>query len=164
MELAQAKPFRAFDDHDRSIRHIHSNFDDGCGDKDVGPACGEGVHVEFLVLVALLPVHDGCLVRWERKGMDYLFIALFQILVVHLLAFEYQRIDHEDLPPQGNLVPHELEQGKSLPFGGVYGLYRFPAGRKLVDDGDIKVAVEGHGESPRNRGRSHHKDVRRDPA
>lgn len=43
----------------------------------------------------------------------------------------------------------------------VEGLYGFPAWRQFVDDGDVEVAVDGHGERPGyGRGR-HDEDVRR---
>ena len=163
MELGEAEPFGALDHYHRGIGDIDTHFDDGGGDKDVCPAGRESIHVQFLDFRGLLAVDNGHLVLRKRKSCDNLLITCFQIAVVHLFAFEYQRIDNENLTSLGNLVFHEVVQHGLFAFSDEDGLHRFPARRHLVYHGDVKVAVESHRQSPRDGCGCHHKDVRRNP-
>ena len=164
VQLAQPESFGAFYDHHGSIRDIYTHFNHRSGHKDVRPACGKCVHIEFLVLVALLPVHDGRPVRRKRECRDYLFISLFKVPVVHLLTFEYERVDHKYLSAEGNLVFHEFVEGMPFPLGGMHCQHGLPARRKFIDDRHVKVSVQGHGKCPRYRSGGHHQNVRRHPA
>ena len=126
----------------------------------MGAARGEGVHVEILLLVRLLAVDDRDLVLREREGLHDFLIAPFQVLVVHFLAFENQRVNDEDLASQGDLVAHELVERIALVLAELPGDDGLPSGRHLVDDGDVEVAVQGHRQGAGDRRRGHDEDVR----
>ena len=107
MKLAEPEPFGTLYDHDIGIGHIHTDLDYSGGYQYIGPACRECVHIELLVLVALLAVHNRHLVWRKREGLDNFLVAGLHIPVVHLLILEDHRIHNEGLTSRGNLLLHE---------------------------------------------------------
>ena len=103
---------------------------------------------------------DGHLVCGLRELLDDLLVSQFQVLVVHLFALEDERVHDERLPTLGDLVADEVVHRDALVFAHAERLDGFPARRHLVDDGDVQVAVQGHGQSAGDGGRCHHQHVR----
>ena len=52
MQLGEAEALGMLDDHDRGVRHVDADLDDGGGDEDAGFAVLEGAH--RLVLLGAL--------------------------------------------------------------------------------------------------------------
>ena len=63
--------------------------------------------------------------------------------------------------PLGYLFPHEMEKLQFLPFGYLYGLYRYSSRRHFIDYGHVQIPVQCHCQCPRNRRRRHDQYVRR---
>ena len=164
VQLAQAEPLGALDHHHRRVRDIHAHLDDGGGNEDVGPSGHEGVHVEGLLLRRLFPMDHRHLVLRLRELLEDLLVPQFQVLVVHFLALEDQGIHDEGLASLRDLVADEIVHRGALVFPHAQGLDRFPARRHLVDDGNVQVPVQGHGQGAGDRRRRHHEHMRRDAA
>ena len=109
-------------------------------------------------------MYDRCLVFRERELLHDVFSSCFKALIVKLFCFVDERVNNEDLTPEGYLVTHELIQCRSLAFGRVYGLYRLSSRRELVDYGYVQISVQGHRKSTWNRGRGHHEHMWRSSA
>ena len=114
--------------------NFYADLYDGGGHKYVGPAIDKGFHVPVFLLVRLFSVNYGRPVFRERKGFDNGFISLFEIGIIHFLGFEDKRVDYENLPPEGNLLPYEIVHCGAFRFRGVYCPYRLAARRKFVYD------------------------------
>ena len=161
MQLAQAEALGTLYDHNRRIRHIHPYFYHRGGHEYVRASLAEGFHIEILFLIGLLAVDYGQFVVRERKVRSHLLVSHFEILVVHLLAFEDERIYHKYLASQSYLRFKESIESETFAIRGMYGIHRFAARRHFVYDRDVQVAVKGHRQGPRDRGCSHNQHVRR---
>ena len=161
VQLAQPEPFRALDYHYGGVGNIHSHFYYRGGNQDVGSACDEGVHIEGLDIIGLLPVDDGNLVRREGKGLHHLFVALLKVLVIKLFALENKRIYYESLTAQPDLVLDELPEEIALPFRNEHGLDWLASRGHFVYDGNVQVSVKGHCQGAGDRGGRHYKHVGR---
>src|SRR5690606_13340175 len=61
----------------------------------------------------------------------------------------------------GYFLSHEAEDPQSLVFGEMYGFNGFASCRQLIDDRNVEVAIQGHGQSPWYRCSGHDQHVRR---
>ena len=89
------------------------------------------------------------------------FVAVGEVLVVHRLRLLDERIDDVDLPPFGDLLPHEAEQFEPRGVGVVECLDGPPSRRQLVDHRHVEIAVEGHRQRAGDRRGGHHEDMGR---
>ena len=97
---------------------------------------------------------------FRELGAD-VFIALFEVLDVHLLAFLYERIDDVHLTSLFYLTADGGIEACPSVVKLMDGANGFASGRQLVDNGHIQVAIERHGKRTRNGGCRHHKHMRR---
>ena len=84
----------------------------------------------------------------------------FQIFIIEVFAFFDKRIDYINLPSLANLAPQKLIDGRFFRIVAMNGFYRFSAGRQLIDNGDIEIALKRHGQGARNGCSCHHKYMR----
>ena len=70
-----------------------------------------------------------------------------------------QGIHHVRLFPFCDLFPQEPVDLVPFLFGENPGGDDSPPGGKLVDDGNIQIAIQSHGQGSRNRGGGHDQDV-----
>ena len=92
-----------------------------------------------------------------------------QVFVLLLRGFHGLRlrlfdngVDHIGLAALVDLRLHEAVHLFDGVAGGVFGDDGLAAGRHLVDDADIEIAVHRHGEGARDGGGGHHENVGRD--
>ena len=95
-----------------------------------------------------------------RKRLFQRLVAFFQVLQVALLALLDEREDDIYLSAEINLMADALVEAGELGIKLMQGLYRFSARWQFVDDAHVQVAINGHGEGARDRGGSHHEDMR----
>ena len=80
-----------------------------------------------------------------RERLANMQVTFFQVLDVHLLAFLNEGIDNIHLTSLLYLLPDKGIKGGTAVIELMNGLNRFASGRKLVDDRDIQIAIQGHG-------------------
>ena len=161
MELRQTESLGILNHHYRGVRHIYSNLDDRCGDKDICPSCGKGVHIELLDFAGLLAMNNGDFIIRHRETPDNLLVTSLKVLIIKFLALKYERIDYKHLAACGNLFADEIVHLRALSLPYQHCLDRLAAWRHLIYNGHVQVAVEGHRKGSRNWGRGHNKDMRR---
>ena len=93
------------------------------------------------------------------KNFQQMLVAQFQVFQVALLVFLNQRENEIDLAPGLYLVAYAVVKP-----GMVFGIiverfHRLAPGRKLVDNGDVQVAIDRHGQGAGYRRGCHHKHV-----
>ena len=96
-----------------------------------------------------------------REDLLYLTEPLFEIFQVDFLTLLYQRVDNIDLPALLDLPAYRLIELGAPVVVAMYRCDGLAAGRQLVDDRDIEVAVDRHGQRAGNGRRRHHKDMGR---
>ena len=160
MELGESEAVGTLDDHHRGVGDVHTDLDDGGRQEYLCFARDEAAH-SFVLLIGLhltMYTHD---------------LAVGEVLAVAAEAFVerahrllFALLDHgEDdigLTALLQLTLEELIYPIHLALTLVVGLDRLAPGWELVDDGDIQVAVEGHGERTRDGRSAHDEDVRVD--
>ena len=161
VQLAQAKAFRAFDHHHGGIGHINPYLYNGSRNQNVGAAGHKSVHVKGLFLRGLLSMDDSHLVLRQREGFHNFLVPQFQVLVVQFFALENERIHNECLPALGYLVPDKIVHGVAFAFSYAQRLDRLAARGHFVNDGNVQVSVQGHGQGARNGRGGHYQHMRR---
>ena len=104
-------------------------------------------------------MHHRRLVIRERELVHDLLCSCFKTLIIKFFCFVDQRVDNEYLPSLGDLVFHEPVHCRAFTLGGVDGLDRLSSRRKFVYHGYIQIAIQSHGERPRDRRSRHHEDM-----
>ena len=81
---------------------------------------------------------------------------------LHGLRFRFldHRIHDIGLPAFVDLLFQKAVNALDVIGGDVLGDDGLAAGRQLIDDGDIQIAVDGERQRARNRRRGHHQHVR----
>ena len=157
MELGEPEAVGTLDDHHRGVGHVHTDLDDGGRQEYLCFARDEATH-GFVLLIGLhltMYTHD---------------LAVGEVLAVAAEAFVerahrllFALLDHgEDdigLTALLQLALEELIYPIHLALTLVVGLDRLAPGWELVDDGDIEIAIEGHGERTWDRRSAHDEDV-----
>ena len=85
--------------------------------------------------------------------------SLFQVFQVERLALLDQWVDDIGLSPGTDLFPDKLIERPPVLVVPMHRLYRLTAGRQLVDNGEIEVAIKRHGQRSGNRGSRHHQHM-----
>ena len=158
MELGQAEPFRAFDDHQGRIGHIDPDLDDGGGDEDGQIAAGERRHdgVFFGALHATVDQPDpGAEAKPEQSG------ALFDGGAVDALALLDQRAYPVSLPAVGDMPAERVDDVGNFFVADDAGFNRGSAGGHFIDPADVHLAIMGQSQRARDRGRGHDQQMRR---
>ena len=159
MELGKSEAFGILNSHHRGIGHIHTDFYHGSSHHNLGFVSQETLHFFFFLGRFHLAMHLADLVLW--KLFADVHVTLFQIFDVHLFALLYQRIHDVYLTSFLNLFPHELVHAFPAVIKLMNGLDRLSAGRQLINDRHIQIAIQGHGQRTGNRGSCHNQYMRR---
>ena len=83
------------------------------------------------------------------------------VLEIEGFRFRHERIDNEDLVLLGQFLADGLIDLRALGFIEDLRFDGFLLRRKFIDDGNVEIPVNGHGQRSRNRGGRHDQDVRR---
>ena len=159
MQLREAEPFGALDDHDGGVRHVNPNLDDRCRHQDLGLAGDEFPHLRLLVGRLHTTMHHTDLI-FGKDRLEGLETGL-QVLVIKLLIPLDQGIDHINLPSFADLLPEELIELGLAGIVTMKRLDRLTARGQLIDYRDIEVAIKGHGQCPGNWGGGHYQNMGR---
>jgi hypothetical protein len=160
VKLAKAEAFGVLDYHYRRIWHVDAHLDDRRGHHNLGFAAGEAPHLPFFVFGAHAAVNDAHLVLGLRKITAHALVSVHEVLVVEFFGLFDERINHVNLPAEGDFFFEKTPQRQAVGVGAVQRLNGFAARRKLVNHRLLKVAVQAHGKCARNRRGRHHQHVR----
>ena len=160
VELGEAEPLRVLNDHDGGIGHVHAHLDDRGGHQDVRLVGGKGRHDRVLLLGLHLAVDEGHLQIGKHFALELLRVLRDSLpLVGQLVVFRDHGADDIGLPPLRRQLADEAVYPLVVAAGNGVGLHRLPSGGKLVDDGDLQVAVQNEGQGPGDRGGGHDQGV-----
>ena len=170
VQLADAEAVRVQHHHDRRVRDVDADLDDGRRDQHVELPAGEGLHHRVLVLgghpavehldpqALQRPVHQLLVHVEHRDGGPPPVRGRLGVVAADA------RAHHERLPPGGDVLAHPLpgpaDPGRLLGQGDHGAADRCAALRQLDQRGDLEVAVDGHRDGARDRGRRHDQHVR----
>ena len=157
MKLTQSKTIRSPYHHERCVRYVDSDFNDGRAHEQVDIACSEPAHDIRLLIRAHLPVEkltphtterrgDSGELRYRRSGFDLVRILDQRAYHEYLSALRHRLLDARvDLVVRGVRYRH-CRRGR-------------PSGGHLVDHGHLEITVQRHRECPRNRCCGHEQEV-----
>ncbi len=97
MELREAHAFGVLDDHQRGVRHVHADFDDGRGDEELNLPRLEGEHRLIFLRRRHATVHEADL--HFRQRFRELSGGVFGGLRGHFVGLFDERADLVNLPP-----------------------------------------------------------------
>ncbi len=160
VELRQPEAFRVLDDHHGGVGDVDAHFDDGGGEQDLRLVLGKPLHLEILVFRLHLAMHHPDAVPGWGKGARHGLVAGHQVQQVRLFRLLDEGIHHEDLPSFVDFPLHEAEQLEAIFLVQMFGYDGLSALWQLVDDGDVEVAVERHGQGARDGCGGHHQHMR----
>ena len=159
MELGESEPLSILNDHDTGIGHIDTHFDHGGGHKDASLAAGKPLHLSIFVGRFHLAMHLTDLA--VREIAANLSITILEVLEVHLFALLNQGIDNINLTPLIHLHLYFLVDAVTVIVEHVDGVDGFTTRWEFVDDADIQITIEGHGQGTWDGSGGHHENVRR---
>lgn len=160
VELGEPEAFGALDDHDGGVGDVDADLDDGGGDEYLGFAGGEAAHLFFFLGGFEFAVDDADgVAQGGEVGADVL-VAFLEVAVVHFLGFGDERVDDVCLAAFLDFLADEFVDLQAPGFVDVVRGDGFTSRGKLVDDGDVEIAVEGHGQGAGDGGGRHDEHVR----
>ena len=126
VKLGQAEAFGMLDDHDRRVRNVDADFDDGRGDEDARVARLERGHGRILLLTAHATVHKpDRITELLPQGIE----ALVRRRHLERLRLFHQRADPIDLLAVGDRSMHARTSSSIRSSGSVIVVTGFrPAG------------------------------------
>ena len=156
MQLRQPEALGVFDHHDRRVRHVDADLDDGGGDEDLGFPGGEGGHGSVLLLALHAPVHQPHPVAEQTLQVR---VAVLGGGDVEDFRFLDQRTHPIDAGAgfEGPLQP--LRHLVQTLDGHDPGIHRHPPGRLVVQARHVHVAVGRQHQRPGDRRRGHDENV-----
>ena len=119
VQLRQAEALGMLDDHDRGVRHVDADLDDGGRDQDRQRARGERRHDAILVLAGELAMHQPDPLAEARAQLG---IALLGGGDVQHLGLGDQRADPVDLRAGGERALDALRSPRRAARAARYGL------------------------------------------
>src|SRR3954452_3116979 len=158
VELGETETLGLLDEHQGGVAYVHADFDDRGGHEDLDRALLKLLHGRFLLVGGEAAVHEADGDVREDLAREVL-VHLLRGLHGLCLGFLDDGVDDVGLAALVDLLLHEAVGLLNAVGGVVLGLDRLPAGRELVDYGDVEVTVEGHGEGAGDRGGGHDEDV-----
>ena len=157
VELGEAEALGVVEDHEIRIRDIDADLDDGGGDEGLERAVAEGFHDGVFFLRAELAV-DEADVFWAEAFLPF-GEGLGDGLGFYAAAFLDEGVDEVGLAAFCELGFHEVCDVFLLRLRAEGGDDFAAAGGFFIEDGDIEVSVDGHGEGARDGGGGHDEDV-----
>ena len=161
VQLREAHALGVLDDHERRVRHVDADFDDGGRDQQPDLAVLERAHAALLLLRRHAAVHEAdahLRQRLGQRGRGFL-----GGLVTQLFGFFDERAHPVRLPSLRALLVDALDDLVAARLRQHHGLHRRAARRQLVDHGDVEIGVRGHRQRARDRRRRHDQLMRQRP-
>ena len=158
MQLAQAEPVRVLDDHQGGVGNIHTHFDDGGSHHHIRFSPGKGCHGGLLLRALHLAMEQG-----DPQVREHRLLQGFRPdcggLQAQLLVFLHGRTDHKALIPLRHVLADESIDPGTVALVYQEGIHRFPAGRQLVQNGHLQIAVHQQGQGPGDGSGGHHQQM-----
>src|SRR5579875_3431316 len=158
MQLGKSEALGMLDDHDRRLRNIDADLDDGCRDQYLRRTLRESGH-RFILVTAFHPAVNEA--DSAAEDVSQMGKALLRGSNVKLLAFLNERADPEGAgaPREGALQPldqlvHAIERQGA-------GVNRPPSRGLFAQIGNIHVAEIGQHQAARDGRRGHDENVGR---
>ena len=164
VELGEAEPIGALDDHDGRLGNVDADLDDRRADEHVELAVPEPRHLG-IPLGRLQPAMDrvrpAAARASTRRRSTSLGSPRAATLAPRIVESSIGRHDDERPVTLRRLGPDELPQAIDVSRVTDPGLDRDPSLRRRPQIGDIEIGVDDLTERPWDRGRGHEQDVRR---
>ena len=155
VELAQAEALGVLDYHQRRVRDVDADLYDRRGDEHVCLAGGEAGHYLLAGLGLHLPV-DALYAQAGQGAAELKRVLLGGDELLHRLGVGlYGRADDEDLPALAGEPGDEAVEPFAVRARDREGVHPLPAGRELVYERDVEVAVDDKREGARYGRRAH---------
>ena len=158
MKLGEPEPVGVLDHHNRRLRHVDPDLDHRRRHQDLRRAPPERVHDLLFFLRAHSTVQH---TQWD-VAEHLLAEALGQTnggFDLKLLGFFDQRADDVCLPPRAYLFANPRVHLRAFLRTAHVGPHGTPPGGHFVEDRNVQITVESHGQGPWNRRRRHDQDV-----
>ena len=161
VELGEAKALGVFDEHERGVRHVDADLDDGGGNENIDLMRSKGAHDGILLLRFHLAVDGGDAKVGENFRLQVRCVGGDSLaLVGQLVILRYHGADDVRLPA----LLHELAQksvdARVIARGNGEGVDLLPPGGELIENGHVEIAVDHQRERARN-GRCRHDEKMR---
>jgi len=159
VELGEAEAFGVFDDHDGRVGDVDADFDDGGGDEDLRFVFAEAFHDGVFFFAREAAVEEAELEFWKNFFREALVLVDggFELE----LRFFNDRINDIGLMAGGDFLAEKFPDSGKMRLGSEARLDGRAAGRKLVEDGNVEVAVERERKRAWNGRRGEDENVRR---
>ncbi len=162
VQLRQAEAIGIENRHERGVRDIDADFDDGGGDEGVKFPVAEGRHDVGALLTIHAAMHEADAETLKFVRLDTLINMLrarCRLIVVGLGEFD-ARADEIGLAAFAQLLAEKIPGLVRAVAVNAAGDDALAAGRKLGHDGEIKVAELGEAETAGDGRGSHDEDMR----
>ena len=158
VQLRQPQPFRIFNNHQRSIWHIDTHFNDCCCHQQVQITGLEGCHQGFLFRRLQPSVHQSDTGLRQTAGKK--LCGFFCRLALQNIRLFNQRAHPVSLLPPGAGLAHRLNHFITSLLAECHGFHRLPPGWQLVNHRGIQIRIHRHRQCARDRCCRHHQLVR----
>src|SRR6266852_2948554 len=158
MELGEAEALGVLDDHDGGVGDIDADFDDGGGDEDLRFVFAEALHDFFFFVAGEAAVQEAELELGKNFAREALvfFHGGFQLE----LRFLDDGIDDVALVAGGDFAAEEFPDAGEMRLAGRARDDGRAAGGKLIEDGNVEVAIESERKRARDGRGGEDEDVR----
>jgi hypothetical protein len=162
VQLGQPEALGVLDHHERGVRHVDADFDDGGGHQQVHFAVSERLHHGGLFGLRQPAVHQPD--AQVRQVHPHALVGVHGRLEFKGFAFLDQRTDPVGLLPAARGLRDVGDDFFAPRVRDQLGQDRRASRRQFVDDGHVQVGKKGHGQGAGNRRGAHVELVRHDAA
>src|SRR6266478_2574389 len=158
VELGEAEALGVLDDHDGGVGDVDADFDYGGGDEDLRFVFAEALHDFFFFVAGEAAVQETELElgkNFAREAVVF-FHGGFQLE----LGFFDDGIDDVGLVAGGDFAAQRFPNAGKMLLSGHARDDGSAAGRELIENGNVEVAVKSERESARNGRGGQDEDVR----
>ena len=158
VKLGEAEALGVLDDHDGGVGDVDADFDDGGGDENLRFVFAEALHGFVFFVAGEAAVQETDLELWKNVAREALVFLHggFQLE----LRFLDDGIDDVTLVSGSDFTAEGFPDAGEMLLGGQARGDRSAAGRELVENGNVEVAVKSERERTRDGRRREDEDMR----
>src|SRR5216684_5428678 len=158
MELGEAEALGMLDEHDGGVGDVDADFDNGGGDENLRFVFAEALHDFFFFVAGEAAVQEAEFELGKNFAREaFVFVdGGFQLE----LRFLDDGIDDVGLMASGNFAAERFPNAGEMLLGSHARDDGGAAGRELVEDGNVEVAIESEREGARDGRGGEDEDVR----
>src|SRR5712692_201986 len=159
VELGEAEALGVLDDHDGGVGNVDADFDDRGGDEDLRFVFAEALHDFFFFVAGQAAVQEAELELGKNFAREALvfFHSGFQLE----LRFLDDGINDVALVADGDFAAEKFPDAGEMRLGSHARGDGGAAGRELIENGNVQVAIESERERARDGRGGQHEDVGR---